>query len=228
MLVEINTDYCKVSVKSNSGLVKEKLVNLSDLLDELSAYRATNFGLLPKNTRLLETKGNYLILGVEFPRSNRQVKYMALGDEEAATIDNVSLPAGLFIEKMMREPGGTYRHIDSYLFALSGNRITFNTDTLYKYPTPNIYEDGRVCWGEVDFGEMRQLSATEGLISSFFCNYFNNDLFYDRVSQDFSGIVSRGVQSYFEYLSQNEFDDNWLLSHDTTITQIVSRLLSRG
>lgn len=224
MHIEVKQEYCKVSLKNNQGLVKEKLVNLSDLLDELSVYRASNFGLLPRGIRVLETKGSHAVVAVEFPATKRTIKFEAYA-RDPQEFENVSLPSGIMFEKLLRQPGGSYRHIDSYLYAMGSDRVNFSSDRLYKYPTPNVYEDGRVCWGSVERTDIRHLSAVEGMVASFFSNKFNTDLFYDKVSDGFPENINRGVDEYFKYLSEHEFQTGWLVPAETTVSQVVSRLL---
>jgi len=223
MQIEITRDYCKVRVESD-GRIKEKIVNLSDLLDQLSVYKATNFGLLPRDVRIVESIGEQIIIGIEFPRKTWRIVFQPYGSTEEV-FDNVSLPGGIFFEKLLREPGGSYKHINSHIFAFSGKRIMFNHDKLYNFPTPNIYGGGKVCWGNIKIEDIRHPSAVEGIVSSFFSNKFNNDLFMSKVNSLFPGPKS-SVESYFKYLSENEFKDEWLIEYDLPIGKAVQRLLT--
>jgi len=226
MKIEIESDYCKISLEKN-GVLKQKLVSLGDLMDELSAYRSTNFGLLPRNLRIMESQGNFLLMGLEFPELSKRItidEYRERGSVDVV-LEDVKLPAGIFFIKLIREPGGVLRHADSFMFALRGKRgVSFGSDRLYKYPTPNIYDNGRICWGEVDIPEMSHLSAVEGLVGSFFANKFNSDLFSGKVTSEFTGKTS--VTSYFTKLSKEErFKEEWLAQTNHTVGRISAVIL---
>lgn len=220
MQIELEKDFCKL-IYDDKGLRREKLVLLSDLLEELSTYRETNFGLLPKNVRLCASKGNRLVVGIEFEKAQRVINFTSFPD--SVRFDHVSLPAGILLQKL-NVSGSRYIHVNSYIFAIRGRRIQFPNDRLYHYPTPNVYSDGRVCWGGVNLGEINSLSATEGVVSSFFSNQFNSDLFYDRVVSS-SSYASMSAESFFNHLNENEFDDGCLRETSYTVDQITNILL---
>lgn len=225
MLIEIKSDFCKISYEKN-GLKRQKLVSLGDLMDELSAYRSTNFGLLPRNIRIMESQGNMLLMGLEFPKSQRDIKLSRYGFNEDVEdlVEGVHLPAGILFIKLLREPGGVLRHLDSFMYAIKGKRVSFSSDRLYRYPTPNIYDNGRICWGQVDIDDMTHLSSVEGLVNSFFANHFNSDLFTGKVTSSFPG--STNAETYFADLTSIEsFKDEWLVQTNDTVGHIASKLL---
>ena len=226
MQIEIESDFCRISLEKN-GVKKQKLVSLGDLMDELSAYRATNFGLLPRNLRIMESQGNFLLMGLEFPALCKTIvvdEYRSGGTRDVE-IKEVNLPAGVLFVKMIRNPGGVMRHADSFLFALKGKRgISFNTDRLYKYPTPNVYDNGRICWGAVEIEEVTHLSSVEGLVGSFFANKFNSDLFSGKLTSEFRGGRT-SVTSYFKSLTKEVFQDEWLVQTIHTVGGISTVLL---
>lgn len=211
MKIEIDEKYCKLSLQDRQGLTREKLVDVQDLLNEFSTYQATNFGLLPRGTRVLEKRGDSTFLGIEFPKSKRLIKFKPSGSAEVEEIEGVSLPAGIMFITLRGSDNRSYRYVSGQMYAVAGDRIMFKNEDLYRYPTPNIYEDGRICWGYVEFDEFPFLSSVEGMVSSFFTNKFNTDLFYNKLSNNFTGIEERGVGEYFKYLSENEFQTSWLI-----------------
>lgn len=224
MQIELKSEYCKISLEKN-GVKKQKLVSLGDLMDELSAYRSTNFGLLPRNLRIMESQGNMLLMGLEFPKIERSITVSKYGFDRDSeqVVEEVKLPAGVFFVKLLREPGGVLRHVDSFMYAIRGKRISFSSDRLYRYPTPNIYDNGRVCWGSVDIEDMTHLSSVEGLVNLFFANNFNADLFTGKVTEAFPG--NRNADRYFEDLTKEDFKDEWLVQTNDTVGRIAAKLL---
>lgn len=225
MLVNIEKEFTTVTVKDHEGILREKAISLPDLLDALSAYKSTSNGMLPRNTRMMETCGNEVALAFEFEKTNRTLTFSTNADG-ATTIEGCSLPAGVIFIKLIKENTGRYRHINSYIFAIRGKRISFPTDELYSYPLPNIYPDGRICWGDVSLGEIMSLSASEGILSSFFNNNFNNDLFYSRLSAECPyADKHHETKEFLQYLAMTEFLDSWLKPIHKTYGDFSSRLI---
>lgn len=228
MLINIMPEYTEVSIEKN-GLISKKLVNLSDFLDELSSHRSTNFGMLPRGVRICESRGSFLVIGVEFPKQTRSVVYKTgyMSEEESQTFEKASLPGGLLLVKLYKESDKEFKVGNSYIYAMSGNRLQFDTDRLYNYPMPNVYPDGKICWGTVNLGTISSISAVEGMISSFFANNFNNDLFSSSIKTTercpFHDVA--GVADYFTALSANEFSDEWLVESQYRVREIASVLL---
>lgn len=226
MKVDIGSDYTEVSINQN-GIRKSKLVSLSDLLDELSAYRTTNYGMLPRSTRFIESAGNHIVLGLEFGPQKRNLSFR--GEEGPETVEGCNVPGGMMFVKLRRDAGGSLTMVNSSIYAFKGNRISFPNDRLYGLPFPNVYDNGRICWGAVRVGEITALLAVEGFISSFFTNNFNSDLFgYAKFDESYEG--PRGnFRKFFHYIAEHDFDDDWLVSSDYNVDQVVAELLqNRG
>lgn len=220
MRIEIGSDFTEVAIK-RGGVYKNKLVSLSDLLDELSIYRTTNFGLLPRSVRIVESSGNHIVLGLEFEPRNRDLK--CRGGEQV--IENASCPGGIMFVKLRRDAGGILKYVNSCIYAIRGTRISFPNDRLYHMPFPNVYGDGRICWGRVALGDITALSAVEGMISSFWTNNFNSDLFgATKFGPGYGGPRGNYI-TYFEYLAENEFVSDWLEPTEFSVNQIATRML---
>jgi len=225
MRVDITSEFTEVSMLHN-GVMRSKMVNLSDLLDELSIYRSTNFGLLPKSVRINESSADTQVIGLEFEPRKRDLKYRSGGEE--IVIKDCNVPGGMMFVKLQRGAGGVLQHVNSFIYAISGKRISFGDDRLYKMPFPNVYDDGRICWGMVRIGDITSLSATEGMVSSFFSNNFNSDLFYGgSLNHNYDGPRDNFV-SYFKYIAANDFQPEWLEPTQFSVNQIASHLLKKG
>lgn len=222
MHIELTNNYCKVKLEED-GKFKEKIVDLSQLLDELSVYKATNFGLLPKDVRIIESMGNSMVIGIEFPKKTWKLVFEPYGGE-GKTFGQVSLPGGILFEKVSREAGGELKHVRTHIYATRGKRIMFNHDRLFNFPTPNVYDNGKVCWGNVKLGNIKHLSAVEGVVNSFFTNKFNSDLFHNKVNTNFPGPTNSALD-YLKYLDTNEFNDDWLQEYDIPVGKIASKIL---
>lgn len=223
MIIDINEDYVKIVNQTSLG-TKVKFVQLSELLEKLSSFRTTSFGLLPKDTRMLESSGLFTLVGMEFPPKTRTVTFNAerYSDKKPLTID-ASLPGGVFFVILKRE-ATQYRFMESFIYAVKGNRITFDTDRLYKYPMPNIHSDGRICWGNIVHPLFERLSAVEGLMLKFFSGNFNSDLFS---SSNTTCPERTTIQAYLEYLSRNHHKDEWLVPTEFQVKQIAQTLLRK-
>jgi len=217
MRIEIGPNYTEVSIKRD-GVYKSKMVSLSDLLDELSIYRKTNFGLLPRMVRISESSADKILLGIEFEPATRDLKF------SGGVVKDCHTPGGIMFVRLRREAGGFLKHEASYIFAIQGKRISFPTDQLYHFPFPNVYEDGKICWGSVSIGDIKKLSAVEGMIASFWNNNFNSDLFSStRLSSIYDGPAY--YKDYFNHIAKNEFSQNWLKPANHTVQKITSKLL---
>jgi hypothetical protein len=220
MQIELTNNYCKIKMDDN-GRVREKIVDLSELLDQLSVFRATNFGILPQGIRICESLGNEMIIGLQFPKKTWRLRFQPVGEDEQI-FDNVSLPSGILVERIMRVSSSEFQHVSTSIFATRGNRIMFNHDRLYKFPTPNVYDGGKVCWGNVSLGNIQNISAVEGVVSSFFANKFNNDLFYGKLNPAYTGPVN--AKDYFKLLTEDEFNDDWLVETPIQVGKLAASI----
>lgn len=175
MRVDIEEDFVKVTSTSFSGKNVSKYVSLAELLDKMSTHRKTSIGLLPPNTRIVEDCGSMVLVGVEIPAKKREILFTPIKNGIPNPIE-IHLPYGLFFTRLNKHEH-VYMHMSSYLFAMT-NRLLFESNSLYRYPLPNIHPDGRICWGVNDSSPntLEMLTAIEGMINTFFTSVFNPDL----------------------------------------------------
>lgn len=69
------------------------------------------------------------------------------------------------------------RVTETKIFALKQHGGQGECERLCHFPFPNIYADGRVCWGANRLPEIQQIKESEQLVSLFFSTPFNHDLF---------------------------------------------------
>jgi len=219
MIITVDENGTEVSTKIN-GVQRSKRVNIADLLAGLSQYSKSDFGLFPPNTRIFETFGNHVLIGVEFEAKTRQIKHI---DETF----QCNVPGGIAMFILDRDSRGGYRILNSHLFALRG-RLTFPTDLLYMMPFPNIYRDyGKICWGEVVFRDsMKGLLWTEGAMASFWNNGFNNDLWNrgEALSENYTADKAYCTE-YFHHISENDFNPDWLRPTGLTVDGFKNHII---
>ena len=223
MIIEIKKDCVKITQKFGERQ-SSKIVNFDEFISKLSMYQKSSFGLLPRDTRILESNGEMTVVGIEFPAKQRKINFNSVKYSDDSLHLDVFLPSGIYFEVLRRADDGKYLHNNSYIFATRGNRVTFGTDQLYYYPMPNIYTDGRICWGNIKTKPFQYLSAVEGMVSSFFEGAFNSDLF----RTDSVNIKVNDASSYFVKLNEaGKFDDNWLVPHGYTMGDVAHKLLRK-
>ena len=190
-----------------------KGIDLGDLVKVLSSNVSLDLGDLPIGTRNFGIKGDQVHLVVERPAAEHEVSFQ---DSRVKKIGKVSLPAALFMF-VLTKANDAYFVNKSHIFAMRQNHVQLGLDGLYAYPTPNVYEDARICWGHNDDAtkNFKSLAAINGLIYRFFTAPFNNDLFRTQcVSKNFPWkdlpAQDRLTESYLEFLTTHPFNVDWL------------------
>lgn len=102
------------------------------------------------------------------------------GEDEDSTFQ-VPMPIlGILARYRPDTEGGIYFE-ELIAFALKNPILTGN-ETVYYPPVNNIYDDGRICWGSTDL-RLTGVRQLEGLWTTFFHNYANYDLSYERIAE---------------------------------------------
>jgi hypothetical protein len=203
-----------------AGSKQVKGIDLSDLVKLLSTSVAFDMGFLPIGTRYLGVKGDQTHIAIERPAAQYDVAYHGRSGS-IAQIGKVNLPAALFLF-VLTKANDHYFVSHSHIFAMRQNNIMLGIDGLYRYPTPNVFPDARICWGQNEeaIKNFKSLAALNGAVRRFFTAPFNEDLFQtSHVSAKFPWTqVSRGdgltVPNYFKFLVENTFDSEWLVPHN--------------
>jgi hypothetical protein len=169
LLIEIN-DCGEACVKFNSGnLTKVKNISVSSLVERLSSNCKIDTGLLPHGTIWFGgSKNDYSIL-IEHPDFINSFNFNNV-------VYSIPFPRCLF-KFVVRDR----RIISSCVVAL-GHSVISSGDCLYSFPFGNVFQDKKICWGNVILPDILSPLALRGVISSFFNSGFNGDLFsYSRV-----------------------------------------------
>lgn len=200
-----------------TGNKQVKGIDLTDLVKVLSTNVAFDMGFLPAGTRYLGIKGDQTHIAVERPAGVYDISFASRAPGPASVVGKANLPAALFLF-VLTKANEHYFVSNSYVFAMKQNSIMLGIDGLYRYPTPNIFQDGRICWGtnEDAIKNFKSLAALNGAVRRFFTAPFNDDLFQTSyVSSKFPfGQVQRNDNSlaanYLKFLTENPFDTEWL------------------
>lgn len=68
------------------------------------------------------------------------------------------------------------------LYTLGGQSVLTGDETLYRYPAPNIFDSGNICWGENEYeGVFPNFSFVQGIVPKFLSSTFNDDLVEYRI-----------------------------------------------
>lgn len=60
---------------------------------------------------------------------------------------------------------------------------------LYNYPFGNVYDEGKICWGNMNLPAIMTLKDTEKIINMFLASETNNDLFRNRKFQTQRALI---------------------------------------
>jgi PRTRC genetic system protein B len=81
------------------------------------------------------------------------------------------------------------RGTDYYLWALRGQKFAPG-ETVFQAPFPNVYPDGRICWGQNKPGQADPRRAPK-LWSTFFTTPFNHDLANGKSRGEIKDVTNR-------------------------------------
>ena len=117
------------------------------------------------------------------------------------------------------QKNGDLDPIDTRLFATRGPLLR-ESDQLYRFPFGNIYSDGRVCWGRVEYKTgIKSLAQAASLLETFLFHTMNTDLYTGR---------GDGLETYLKSLQdagEFPYED---LTPDLTFRDIASLLKGKN
>ena len=94
------------------------------------------------------------------------------------------------------------RFADMWIYSVRGDGVICNM------PVPNVYNDGRVCWGSNEKVVIKELRDCDKAVSIFFDSTFNQDLF---------SASGKHFNSFAEELAaldkEESFPDKWLVPY---------------
>lgn len=218
---------------TSSGKRLERVVDLTEVSSLLTDAARIESGILPPNTRLCRMTDTGAVLAVEVPVAKYRVSikhdsyYMS---REQMFVDEVPLPAALFIFRASKNRDGGYNLNSGSIYALK-SRLKTEQDELFLYPAPNVQPGQTICWGFDQYSAnrhtYRSFAGFEGAVRLFFSAAFNDHCFEkSRLSQtfDWSKIPDyRAVEKYFDWLRVcGRFEDSWLVPANKKFADVIS------
>lgn len=161
--ISISDDEAKVELISKNKK-QYKVVSLSELITKLLRNNKLSTGILPSNTKIFSgTPSSYKIVIESLGRKRRfmyrEKKY------------NIPFPTCCFV---FHVESNILRR--SFLFS-TAKPIVSESDFLYCFPFGNIYDDGRICWGDNTLPDIYNVLAFDEIVALFYSAPYNGDLF---------------------------------------------------
>lgn len=154
-------------VRSDEGKPQRmKHIALQDLINAFQEQGISSPILPPGTVQYWRNFANQT-LAIYTPAHKRT---MRLCDEE---FENMPVPATLFVCQLYKDET-EYGVCNSAIFTLAGDFQGPST-TLYSFPYGNLFDDSRICWGEV-VPKLSGIFQVGSLVDMFLGSNFNLDL----------------------------------------------------
>ena len=128
--------------------------------------------LMPIGLRVTAENDTHVLVGYEFPERIGSMKFNRGGDTPKE-IQSV-WPWGItFVQFKKDAKGLLFTHM--YQFALKGPLVSLN-DMLHTWPGSNVFDDARVCTGEMLIKHVPDIMSSGGFPHLFYNGISNNDL----------------------------------------------------
>ena len=170
-MMEGDSCFREVSVRlEDKGIVTCKKIPMADFLSLLQNSAAMGqvmrIGRLPQGyyDGALSPAENTFMMAVSIPAAVRPVQYFD-------TVYVVPFPALMFIFCI-----ATGRINVSKVVALDTD-VPQENSIVYHYPFGNVYNDGKICWGNIALPGISNPLELPKAISGFFASETNNDLY---------------------------------------------------
>jgi hypothetical protein len=180
MIIKLNSNNSDtiVTLTDSNGRVVEKCVSAEDLMSNLAAQRSLSTGILPSNTRFFKGGQNNYVLVMESPAKIRNFTLHAAAQAHQEGYKPrqlmIPFPNCVLIFKVVNR-----RLFNTWVYS-TANKISSVDNNLCVFPYGNIYQDGHVCWGQVQLPEINSPQNLSAVVALFFDAPFNGDLTYHR------------------------------------------------
>lgn len=170
----------KAEFENNNGRKVFKNIGLQSMSRILNKDSEFDTGFLPIygnsyiGIKRYIKMGDKELLFIEASPSNRLVKF---GYDNLEEIPKVKFPGILMSVVCRVNKDGSLEPRDTRLFATRGP-VVRDSDVLYKYPFGNVYSDGKICWGSVQYDRgIKNLTHAGSLLDLFLSTAMNTDLY---------------------------------------------------
>ena len=186
-----------VSITDENGMVESKAIRYQDFSDIINMSRMEEdlfrTGQLPKgywDGYISVSNPSTFKVVVVVPEARRLLNYYGESFE-------VPFPALTFL---IATTAGKVNV--SKVFAVLGQNIAPES-TLYHYPYGNVYDDGKICWGQNILDSLPSIRSVDGIVALFFGSETNDDLFK---SSKYSGQR----EMILSVAGKKSFHEHWL------------------
>ena len=202
-----------VAFKKGNGTNINKLISIETFAELMQDVNETvELPLLPSNIKKFRKQGDIVVIAIEVPESEYDVKY------NGNIYKSVVVPRSLWIFRLRSNPGmeDSFKILKTYIFTLTMPLMSEDQD-VYDWPFPNYSQSYSVCWGnDQNYGQIAQdckLRNLNSLPTLYFSANFNDDLGFNHEAD----ISDHG--NLFRFLAQNSidrFESSWLQRCGTT------------
>jgi hypothetical protein len=176
MEIKVNGAIAEITYKDR-GRIYNKSVDFDDLIDSLAEKAGISTPILPFGTKIYSKNNGLHNLVIEMLPTRRNIKYVH-GDRTIFE-GMIPLPFGAIIMGL-REIENKFKIDSIRIFALDGP-IMSKDDPLYNWPTPNVFQQGNICWGNGSstlshLSKLDHIHQAGRIIDLFFSGSFNNHI----------------------------------------------------
>ena len=158
--------------KGGKGKVN-KTVKFEDFCSIISKgiKKVAGIELLPNGLRIQAESDSSVIVGYEFPERVGTMKFSSDGGVKEI---NSVWPWGLTLIVFKKDAKGLL-YQQMYQFALKGPMVSLN-DMLYFWPGSNVFDDARICTGDMLIKHVPDVASSGGFPHLFYNGISNTDL----------------------------------------------------
>lgn len=215
--ISSNSSEVQVSLICPDGAVSQKTISVDDLITQLASSHRISTDILPRGTRFYKGSPSDYYIGVELIPKKRPLQI-----ENIADIKFLPVPRSLFVMHIKNN-----RAFNTWLYCLIGPLNSWS-EPLYGFPYGNVYEDGRICWGDAQIPNITKPMDLLGAFAMFFDSGFNGDLVNDGafvppiVPPDVDPVDNLwDLVRYVE--NMEEFPEDLMSKKDYTLAQVIER-----
>jgi len=165
--ISSNSSEVQVSLIGPDGTVGQKTISVDDLITQLASSHRISTDILPRGTRFYKGSPSDYYIGVELIPKKRPLQ---IDNVEDGVRKFLPVPRSLFVMHIKNN-----RSFNTWLFCLAAPLNNWS-ESLYGFPYGNVYEDGRICWGDARLGNITKPMDLIGALAMFFDSGFNGDL----------------------------------------------------
>lgn len=204
-----------IYIEEGEGLRRsKKYVNVEDLRSILMEHMRLETGILPDFCKYYLNTDGKTIMVLQTPAKKREILYHGRGSR---SVEEMTVPFPHVIFGVCLE-GSTVRQV---LIYASKTPIVNNDTRLARFPFGNVWEDGRVCWGNTSIPSINNINQAITVPNLFFQAPFNGDL-SENAFRGYSS--SNDLTNLLRSLRNEDYFDTRILHDSITVGELIDRL----